>query len=164
MRHRRRDPSSRPESPPYVARARTATHRDHGARSAARAPSDRGADARDSESLRAQCGGRNVTGAKAPLAALAADAALTRPACSLTTRNYRSDGLMCPLELVTSRVRPDSSSWRTVRRSSRAEVAEEESAEVRTRLGPETRSRAAGSSWRMLSSSPEHSRPERSDH
>jgi hypothetical protein len=64
-RHRPRNPSSRSESRPCADRARRATLRGHAARCAARESSGRAADARDSERLLVQCGGRNVTGAHA---------------------------------------------------------------------------------------------------
>src|SRR5438093_4571804 len=57
-------------------RARRARPRGHVARCAVRESSGRAADARDSERLRARCGGRNVTGAKAALALLRGTAAL----------------------------------------------------------------------------------------
>ena len=63
---------------------------------------------------------------KAPLATLAADAALTRRRAPVRIGNYWSDGLMCPDQAVRSTGHPASISLRTSRRSEHARSAGKE--------------------------------------
>ena len=112
-----RDPSSTPESQPCADHARRATPRGHAARYAARESSGHAADARHSERLRVQCGGRNVTGAKAlaPLDPLRGLPALTTTSVERTEGSYVMAGVSSVSVRISAcadeRRRPAAGSW-----------------------------------------------------
>src|SRR5689334_9808600 len=73
---------------------------------------------------------------KAPLATLAADAALTRQCAPVRIGNYWSDGLMCPDQAARSTGHPPSISLRTSRRSEHVRSAGKETLAVLRRVAP----------------------------
>jgi hypothetical protein len=73
---------------------------------------------------------------KAPLATLAADAALTRQRAPVRIGNYWSDGLMCPDQAVRSTGRPAPTSLRTSRRSEHVPSAGKGTLAVLRRVAP----------------------------